>query len=125
MLTPGWEAHQDKSIAEIATQQWCVTNQMILDGVAGLDSADFHIVTYHDLTTNPQPTLQRIAQFADLRWDTVALRQFEQLTTTTHVTLSAPHPDKWRKNAWQLDPLQSIIAPIEQKVATINQAGYG
>ena len=117
LLTPGWETHQDCSIAEIATHQWCVTNQMILDGV---DSADFCFVTYQDLVTNPQATLQRIARFADLRWDAVALRQFEQLNTTTHVTLSAPHPDKWRKNEWQLDPLTDMIQPIEAQVAQLN-----
>lgn len=125
LLTPGWETLQEKSVAEIAAQQWQVANATMLADLAALPAAAWSLVHYAELVRDPVLTIRQIAQFAGLAWDAKVAHHLAQPLPISRVTLSAPSEEKWRKHASQIAPLLPGLAAIVQQVATIKGRGNG
>jgi len=61
----------------------------------------------------PKKTISEISQFAGFDWDQHIEQKLSQSLPVSKMTLSAPSPDKWRKNekdiATVLPTLKAII----------------
>ena len=119
LLTPGWEDLLDRPLVEIAAHQWRVANETILSDLALLPSDDWLFVRYADLAGAPNPTIVRIALFADLTWDESVEQVVSHALPFSRMTLSAPAPTKWRKHAAELESVLPSVAPVVEKIETL------
>jgi hypothetical protein len=121
LLVPGWERLSNSSIAEIAAYQWQTANQTIVNDLLVLLSSDWHLIRYTDLVRRPKQTVEQIAQFAGLSWDQQAERAISRALPVSSMTVSAPDPNKWRKNEWQLAQILPEFEPMIHKLETIKR----
>jgi hypothetical protein len=116
LLIPDWESLRDRSIVEIATYQWAITNRYILDDLRALPVSSWQLVRYADLIQHPERTLNMICNFAGLHWDSQSAQIVSRPLPISRFTLSAPAPDKWRKHAQEIEAVFSIFAPIVKRL---------
>jgi hypothetical protein len=116
LLTPGWERLRDRPLAEIAAQQWQAANTCILDDLAKLPRSEWCLLQYTDLVRKPQQTIETVGHFAGLCSDHHIEQTVSQTLPVTHVTLSAPSAEKWRKQEGEIAPLLSALEPLVRRV---------
>lgn len=118
LLIPGWERLRNRSLAEIVTQQWLVTNQTILDDLAQLPREQWCAVEYDSFLANTPTELERLCRFAQIifgpRMHEVASRPLRP----SKYTLTAPSPDKWKKNSAEIE---AILPSTEDMMNTLRR----
>lgn len=117
LLTPGWERLIDRPLVEIAAQQWQVANTWIMDDLAMLPRSEWRLIQYTDLIQSPKQVIKEIGEFAGFCWDDHMEQVVSQSLPLTHVTLSAPSADKWRKQEEEIAPVLSSLEPIVRRVS--------
>lgn len=117
LLPQGWQSLKDKPLPEIAGYQWATTNQTIMDDLSALPADRRHVVRYADFVADPAAVMRGICDFADLEFDAaLAERTGGKLPESRH-TLTPPAPDKWKKNAAEIEPLLAGLKPIRDRLA--------
>jgi uncharacterized protein (TIGR03032 family) len=111
LLTPGWRDLNSRSLAEIVARQWAATVNTLLDDLAALRADQWCVASYDQLVADPLGEIQRLCAFLDITWDDELA---DPLPNSRH-TLDSPHPDKWRRNADELEPQLSHIAPAAER----------
>ena len=119
VLTPGWRAMRGRPLAEIAVRQWAVATTILLDDLERIDADRVTLVRYGDLVDDPHATLTSVCESTGLAWD----RQLQrgQLPVARH-TLTAPHPDKWRRHWPDIEPLlgeRGEVADAFDRIGTV------
>lgn len=107
-LPPDWPTLAEATVAEIAARQWAVANGQILADLEEINPEHWCFVPYAELVRHPRQTLHRISKFAQLSWDADLDAKVADTLPVSKMTLSAPSPDKWRKNG------QDILAVLPQ-----------
>lgn len=102
LLIPGWRELHKRSIADIAAQQWQVTNQIIRQDLRQLPQQDWMQIDYHQLITQPAANVCRFAEFAGLKTDKVVRDCCSGTLPVSRLTLSSPQQDKWKKHQYFL-----------------------
>jgi uncharacterized protein (TIGR03032 family) len=113
LLIPGWQQLVGRPLNEIAAAQWDVTNRMLLDDLSQVPRDQWCTVSYTDLLADPQQTVERLCQFADLQW--VQDLRNTALPFARH-TLTPPAPQKWRRNASELEPVLPQVRATVQRL---------
>lgn len=113
LLIPGWQHLAGRPVHEIAAAQWKITNEILLDDLSALPKDQWCSVTYSELVGDPQGTMERLCRFADLGW-TEDLRH-RGLPPARH-TLTPPAPDKWRRNAAEIEPVLAGLLPTIERI---------
>lgn len=117
LLIPGWQSLAGKPLNEVAAAQWETANRILLDDLSQLPQEQWTTVSYSDLVSDPQSTIERLCRFADFDWD-VDLRH-QALPPSRH-TLTPPSPNKWQRNSAEIAPvlagLQGTITRIREVV---------
>lgn len=116
LLPPGWQALKGKPLPEVAAYQWRVTNETIMDDLAQLPADRRHVVRYADFVADPAAALRGIAEFADLEFDSALAERTGGALPNSRHTLEPPKPDKWRKNAAEIEPLLPDLAPVLERL---------
>jgi hypothetical protein len=116
LLIPGWQDLINRSLAEIATQQWLVTNQIILDDLRDLPHERWCAIEYDSLLVNTSSELERLCFFSQVIFGPRMREAASTPLKHSKYTLIAPHPDKWKKNAAELNP---VIPSTEELMATL------
>lgn len=112
LLPPGWQTLKGRPLPEVAAYQWRVTNETIMDDLSALPADRRHVVSYADFVADPASVMRGIADFADLEFDSaLADRTGGALPDSRH-TLEPPKPNKWHKNAAEIEPLLPDLAPV-------------
>jgi len=118
LLIPGWQNLVGNSLAEVVTQQWLTTNQTILDDLQELPPERWCTIEYDALLANTGNELKRLCHFSQIifgpRMQEVASRPLRP----SKYTLTAPHPDKWKKNSAELEP---VIPATEQMMIRLRE----
>lgn len=112
-LIPGWRDLVDRPLEEICAYQWAVCNTAVLDYAAQADALPLLTVAYEDLVRQPDETLRRIAAFIDLPPEDIPA--FGQPLPEVNV-VSRPEAEKWRREADVITRIESIIAPVMERV---------
>lgn len=98
LLIPGWRDLKGADLAKIATRQWRDTNETIMSDLAAISRQDWCDVAYEDLLHDPGAELKKLCAFAGVPFN----RAMETVADTplrySRYTLTAPDPEKWRKN---------------------------
>lgn len=116
LLIPGWQELVGSSLAEIAARQWLVTNQTILDDLDKLPRERWCAIEYDALLANTGRELQRLCHFGQLIFGPRMHEVASKPLKPSRYTLTAPHPDKWKKNAAELEP---VLPSTERMMATL------
>lgn len=117
LLTPGWEHLGDRPLAEIAAQQWQISNTCIMDDLAMVPRSEWCLVQYSDLIRDPKRTIEALGQFAGVHRDHHIEQVVSDTLPVTHVTLSAPSAEKWRDQEGEIAPLLPNLEPVVRRVA--------
>ncbi len=116
LLIPGWESLVGSSLAEIVTQQWVVANQTIIDDLKAVPRERWCAVEYNALLANTSAEIERVCHVAQIifgpRLQEIARRPLAH----SKYTLTPPHPDKWKKNEAELEP---VLPATERMMAQL------
>jgi hypothetical protein len=112
LLIPGWQDLINRSLAEIATQQWLVTNQIILDDLRDLPHERWCAIEYDSLLANTRSEVQRLCLFSQVIFGPRMHEVASKPLKLSKYTLTAPSPDKWKKNATELEPVIQSTGPL-------------
>ena len=112
LLAPGWSELKDYSIAKIATHQWKMANSYIMNDLKKISAQDWCFVRYDDLVADPRKIISQISEFAQLEWDEQVEQMVSRSLPVSHMSVSAPCPDKWRKNMQEINQILPEIKPI-------------
>ncbi|MEC4983954.1 MAG: sulfotransferase [Oscillatoria sp. PMC 1068.18] len=123
-LPPNWSSLQTSSIVEIAAYQWKTANSYILDDLNNLPRSSWCLVRYSDLVQQPKQTITKISNFAKLNRDEHIEQILSQSLPVSRMALSAPSPDKWRKNAQEINAVLPNLEPIIQLVEKENESSF-
>ncbi len=110
-LPEGWRDWIGRPVEEVAARQWAAITAQLLDDLEALPPERVTVFRHADLLAAPQAAVQRLCTALDLGWD----RELAGLKNSRH-TLTAPDPDKWKKNAAALERVLPLVA------ATIDRA---
>lgn len=108
VLIPGWQNLVGKPLAEIAAEQWATTTGYLLDDLEPLPPERWCVARYERLVADPQTEVERLCRFVELEWDQVLTAP---LPLARH-TLTAPQPEKWRRNAEALEAVVPRVAEV-------------
>jgi uncharacterized protein (TIGR03032 family) len=100
LLVPGWRDLAGASLAEIVTTQWARVTTILLDDLTQLDPERWCVTSYDRLLDDPQAEMERLSAFCDVEWD---VDLSAPLPLSRH-TLDSPAPQKWLRNADELEP---------------------
>ena len=109
LLVPGWRELSGRSLAEIVAAQWSTATRYLLDDLDQLSPERWCISSYDALLHDPQREMLRLSEFLGIAWD----RELASPLPLSKHTLTAPEPEKWRRNAAELE----IALPLVETVA--------
>jgi hypothetical protein len=98
LLIPGWRDLDGRDLAEIAMRQWRDTNDIILRDLEAMPVGDWCGVGYEEFVAAPAEVLERLCAFADIPFDGALQAVASGPLRPSRYTLTAPHPEKWRKH---------------------------
>jgi len=117
LLTPGWRELVGRPLQEIVAQQWTVATDLLLDDLESLAPERWCVAAYDRLVADARAEVDRICGFLRVRWD----RPLDEPLPMSRTTLTSPNPDKWRRNASELE----AMIPAVRDVATRARLVFG
>ena len=120
LLIPGWEQLAQRPLAEIVTQQWLVTNQIILDDLEAIPKERWCVVEYDSLLANAPAEIKRLCHTSQIIFGPRMQDITSKSLAHSKYTLTPPHPDKWRKNAAEIEP---VLPATEAVMSRLRSAG--
>ncbi|HEY9888492.1 MAG TPA: alpha/beta fold hydrolase, partial [Candidatus Obscuribacterales bacterium] len=125
----------DQDPYALAERVWAVSNQTIMDFLAGIDPGRHHFLRYEDLVTQPAEVMQRLCEFLAVPFDPAVLQPYEQRAERMTDGVKAQSmpiddPNFHRRRAidptlaeaWQNVTLPLPLPPASQALA--RQLGY-
>ncbi len=111
-LVPGWQQMCGRPLVETAAFQWQGINAQILDDLAQLDADRWIAVDYDRLTQDTPKQIRRLCGFIGMEFDSFLARRLQMgALPNSRFTVTAPEPEKWRRNEQEL---QTIRLPVEK-----------
>lgn len=115
LLTPGWRALNDCSLAEIVAAQWKSVTCQLLDDLQCLPPHRWCVAGYDRLLQEAQAEVERLCRFIGIEWD----RSLNEPLPLSRHTLTPPRSGKWRKNAAELEVALPLVAQIAERAREI------
>jgi hypothetical protein len=120
LLIPGWRELNGADPAKIAMHQWRDTNRIILDDLKAMPREDWCAVSYEQLLSNPQQVLQKLCAFAGIEYDERLQAVAEKPLKPSRYTISAPAPEKWKRNEASMKPFLPETEDVAREIAQIS-----
>lgn len=108
VLVPEWRALVGRALHEIVAAQWATTTRIMLDDLEALPAERVCSARYDRLIADPNAEVGRICAAMGLDWD----RPIEGALPMAQHTLSAPDPDKWKRNAAEIEAVLPGLADV-------------
>jgi len=115
LLTPGWREQRNAPLAQVVAQQWIEATRALLDDLEALPPDRWCVASYDRLVTQPADEISKLCEHLGLAWD---IELDGDLPDSRH-TLESPHPDKWRRNAEELDTVWSAVQPVAKRAHAV------
>ncbi len=119
LLPPGWQQFTNASLVEIASFQWQAANEYALRDLQAMPRSDWLAMSYRTLVERPQDSIQRIRDFAGWEWDERIAERVSQSLPVSHMTLSEPCTEKWRRHEHELRVVLPGLVDLEAQVAEV------
>jgi uncharacterized protein (TIGR03032 family) len=108
LLVPGWRELAGRPLPEIVAAQWRITQERLLQDIAGIAPDSIRGLSFADFLGNPEQSLRAICDFAGVTFDRSPP---SELPFSMH-TLTPPEPGKWRLHEDEVAPLLPALLPI-------------
>jgi hypothetical protein len=108
LLTPGWREWRGMDLAQIVARQWMATVETLIDDLQRLPPERWCVASYSRLVADPQSEIGRLCRFLGLQWD----HDLSGPLPLSRYTLGTPDPDKWKRNAAELESVLPLIEPV-------------
>lgn len=105
LLVPGWRELAGRELVEVVAQQWAAATTCLLDDLEALPPERRCVVRYDRLIAEPQAEMERLCAWIGVEWD----RKVAAPLPHTRTVLTAPEPEKWRRNAVELERVMPLI----------------
>jgi Sulfotransferase family len=119
LLVPGWQQFIRRPLAEVVAYQWVVTNQAIMKDLAGLPGDRWCTIEYDALLGNTPGELERLCDFADIAFASRLRDIVARPLQPSKYTLTPPRPDKWRKNAAELEAVLPVTTALMETLRAL------
>ena len=106
LLVDGWKQVNGRPLEEVVAHQWARGMSVLMDDLDTLPASEWIPLRYEDLVARPQEQIKRLCSELGLDWD-LAIQELP----FSKVTLSAPEPEKWRRDA---DAILRVMPLVEQ-----------
>jgi hypothetical protein len=116
LLVPGWRELVGRPLAEIVAAQWKSTHATILDDLAAVPQEQWCMLDYADLLQDPAQAIEALCRFSDVPFGERMRQLVNQPLKLSRYTLSAPDPEKWRKNAPELEVALPLVGDIDVRI---------
>jgi hypothetical protein len=118
LLTPGWRELAGRDVAEIAARQWAVATSILFDDLQALPPDRWCVARYDRMIAEPQEEMERLCAWIGAKWS----ERVAAPLPPTRSTLTAPHPDKWRRNQDALERVMPAIDAVVQRAREVASA---
>ncbi|MCB9744126.1 MAG: sulfotransferase [Alphaproteobacteria bacterium] len=105
LLTPGWRGLVDVPLWRVVAEQWRVAAEQLSEALEELPPERRLSVRHEALVTQPAEVLTALHEALGL-----PTRPIEGPLPLSQTTLTPPHPDKWRRNAAELELALPLVA---------------
>jgi uncharacterized protein (TIGR03032 family) len=116
LLTPGWPDLDGRPLGDVVARQWATTTSVLLDDLEALDPDQWCVASYDRLVADPDAEIKQLAGFLGLAWDPDLAPG--SLPEARH-TLDSPSPEKWRRNAGDLEQWLESIDPVATRAREV------
>jgi hypothetical protein len=125
VLPPEWRELVNADLEEIAAFQWASANDAALDDLLSVPRERWHALSYSGLIARPRFALRGLCEFANLAFDDEALEIKDGMLALSRTTLSRPSPDKWKKNAAEIERVLPRVRATAARIESILSAQAG
>jgi uncharacterized protein (TIGR03032 family) len=108
LLVPGWRELAGAALGEIVARQWAIATTILLDDLEQLDPEQWCVTSYDRLLADPESEMARLCEFCGVEWDA----ELPAALPLSRHTLDSPAPEKWRRNAAELDAHWEPVAEV-------------
>jgi hypothetical protein len=116
-LVDGWQALQQSPLEEICAHQYLVCNEALLAGRDTLPPESVVDVFYEDFVDHPREEFERILARLSIDYDDRLGETVERLSARPINALTAPAPEKWRReNETLVERVLPIVADVERRL---------
>ena len=112
LLPPGYERLQGRPLEEVVAFQWQAANETILDDLRSVPRERWTTVRYEELIRDPLAEVAKLLKFADLSMDPRLAEYLSKPLPLSRHTKTAPHPDKWRRDAAEIERVLPAVAAV-------------
>ncbi|MFZ2509367.1 MAG: sulfotransferase, partial [Steroidobacteraceae bacterium] len=117
LLPPNYERLRGRPIEEIVAFQWQAANETILDDLQQVPRDRWTTVRYEDLIGDPKSEVARLLEFAGLSMDPRLVEYLSRPLPHSRHTQTAPHLDKWRQDAAEIDRVLPSLTAVVARLA--------
>lgn len=122
LLPPNWQNYNNAALAEIAAFQWQAANQYALQDLQAMPRCDWFALSYQKLIEQPQVCIEALCDFAGWAWDERIAARVSKALPVSHMTLSEPCTEKWRRHEHELRSVLPSLKTFEEQVAQVLEA---
>jgi hypothetical protein len=119
LLVPQWRSLAANDLAATVAHQWATATSILLDDLSVVPAEQRFVVRYADLVADPREVIGRLCRRLGVRWDT----RIDDSLPLSSTTLDPPHPDKWQRNAEELEPMLEATSAVAAKAAFVSREG--
>ncbi|MCP4330871.1 MAG: hypothetical protein GY791_20980 [Alphaproteobacteria bacterium] len=119
LLIPDWRELNGKKLADIVAAQWLTTNRLILDDLTEVPDDHWCSIRHEDFIANPAKELRRLCTFAEVPFGARMEDASKAPLKPSKYTLTAPDPDKWKKNAPELKPVMASTKDLAEELSKL------
>lgn len=119
LLPPGYEQYRNRPLEEIAGFQWQCTNRIIMGDLENLGRERSLAVYYGDLIADPQRSVARVLDFANLQVDTALRHHLQRPLPHSRYTQTAPKAEKWRINEADIERVLPAVEDTWQRLRSL------
>lgn len=114
LLVPGWRSLPSNDLARTVAHQWATATTALLDDLEAVPAQQRCSVDYKDLIADPRGVVTALSRTLGFRFD----RPIDGPLPPSSTTLEPPRPDKWRRNAAELETMLAATATVAGRAAS-------
>jgi hypothetical protein len=116
LLIPGWQTLDGMTLAEIVAAQWRTTHETILGDLAEVPGENWYMLNYQALLEDTGSVLEALCGFCGIPHGQRMQELGDKPLRPSRYTLTAPDPDKWRRNATELETVLPQVAALDRRL---------
>lgn len=110
LLTDGWRDLTAAPLAEVVARQWATATATLLDDLEALPPHRWCVASFDRFVDDPASEVGVLVAHLGLDWD-IDLTVDPPARPSTE----SPHPDRWRRNAEELEAMWDLVAPVARR----------